>query len=167
MLNNEQDKELNRMVLHTESFAEPLPSLFEPTAAEIKKEIERHLVLAYALGIITVETNPQTGERFEAFCTKDEVLGNNKLEKLGKSFQSTLDELSNDFRKAEELKKYVSVKLKEVISNDQKKQIRAEAVKLLDGSILLDMCGGNMVNPIYDYYRKIVTDIFTNELREL
>lgn len=160
-----QDKELNRMVLHTESFAEPLPSLFEMTPAEMKKGIERPLILAYILDIIKTETNPQTGAKFEAFYTHDD-LGDRLLE-LGKSFPTTLTALSNDYKNAEILKRCVADSVKKVISNDQKKQLKDRAVKFLNEKILAEMCGNNQLDTQYEYYRNILMDIVSNELKEL
>lgn len=160
-----QDKELNRMVLHTESFAEPLPSLFEMTPAEMKKEIERPLILANILDIIKIETDPQTGEKFEAFYTHDDL--GDKLMKLGKTFSTTLAVLSNDYKTAEIIKRSVADSVKKVISNDQKKQLKDKAVKFLNEKILAEMCGGNQLDAQYEYYRSILTDIVKNELKEL
>ena len=167
-LMNAPEKELNRMVLHTESFSEPLPSLFELDARELLKQTERPLMLAYPLGLIAEQVNPTTGERFEALRVPDETFGGDTWLPLGKDFKSTLQALSADFKAANILKQRVTEELKkQAVSNDQKVELKKRLGELINGRILNGICGGNQFDPQFTYYRTLGVDIINNELKVL
>lgn len=167
-LMNAPEKELNRMVLHTESFSEPLPNLFEMDARELLKQTERPLMLAYPLGLIAEQVNPTTGERFEALRVPDETFGGDTWLPLGKDFKSTLQALSADFKTANILKQRVAEELKkQAVSNDQKTELKKRLGELINGRILNGICGGNQFDPQFTYYRTLGVDIINNELKVL
>jgi len=88
------EKELNKMALHTESFTEALPSLFEVDSNELLKAMERPLLLAYPLSLIAEQMDPSTGAHFEALRVPDETFGGDTWVPLGKNFMDTLKKLS-------------------------------------------------------------------------
>lgn len=162
------EKELNKMVLHTESFDEPLPSLFEKDAMELFKEMERPLLLAYPLGLIAEQSNPVTGERFEALHVPDTTFGGDTWKPLGKDFMSTLKLLSGDYQTAIVLKQRVAEVLKkQAISNDQKTALKKLLGEVVNVRILQTVCAGNQFDPKYEYYRSLAVDIINNELKLL
>jgi len=162
------EKELNKMVLHTESFNDALPSLFEVDAQELLKEMERPLLLAYPLGLIAEQSNPTTGEHFEALKVPDETFGGDTWLPLGKDFLSTLKMLAGDFKSATTLKLRVAEELKkQAISNDQKTALKKELGAVINERILNGVCGGNQFDPKYTYYRTLGVDIIENELKVL
>jgi len=162
------DKELNKMVLHTESFADALPSLFEVDAKELRKEMERPLLLAYSLGLIAMQTNPTTGETFEALSIPDETFGGETWQKLGKDFLSTLKMLAGDFKLASNLKTRVNEEMKkQAVSNDQKTDLTKKLGEVLNVRILMGVCAGNQFDDKYKYFKEIAMDITNNELKKL
>lgn len=162
------EKELNKMVLHTESFGEPLPSLFEKDAMELFKEMERPLLLAYPSGLIAEQSNPVTGERFEALHVPDTTFGGDTWKPLGKDFMSTLKLLSGDYQTAIVLKQRVAEELKkQAISNDQKTALKKLLGEVVNVRILQTVCAGNQFDPKYEYYRSLAVDIINNELKLL
>lgn len=162
------EKELNKMVLHTESFGEPLPSLFEKDAMELFKEMERPLLLAYPLGLIVEQSNPVTGERFEALRVPDTTFGGDTWKPLGKDFMSTLKLLSGDYQTATILKQRVAEELKkQAVSNDQKTALKQRLGEVVNVRVLQTVCAGNQFDPKYEYYRNLAVDIINNELKLL
>ena len=162
------EKELNQMVLHTESFTTPLPSLFEVDSRELLKEMERPLMLAYPLGIIAEQSNPVTGERFEALRVPDETFGGDSWMPLGKDFASTLSVLAGDFKTSSILKQRVAEELKkQAVSNDQKTALKKLLGELINTKILNGLCGGNQFDAKFTHYRELGVDIINNELKIL
>lgn len=162
------EKELNRMVLHTESFTEPLPSLFEVDSRELLKEMERPLMLAYPLGLIAEQTNPTTSEKFEALRVPDHTFGGETWIPLGKDFASTLNVLAGDFKTSSILKQRVAEELKiQAISNEQKTVLKKLLGDVINVRILTGICGGNQFDVRFTYYRNLGVDIINNELKVL
>lgn len=156
------------MVLHTESFTKPLPSLFEVDSRELLKEMERPLILAYTLGLIAEQSNPTTGERFEALRVPDETFGGDSWIPLGKDFASTLSVLAGDFKTSSILQKRVTEELRtQAVSNDQKTALKKLLGELINTKILSGLCGGNQFDAKYTYYRNLGVDIINNELKVL
>ena len=160
-------KDLNRMVLHTESFKTPLPSLFELESKELLESVKKPLMLAFALGIIQPQNDPTTGEKFFAIKQADEVFGDQRV-KLGKNFASCLDVLSHDFKKFKALEADVEREITiQARSNDQKAEVRKALGAVVQQIILPTMCEGNQFSPVYEEYKKKAMEIIANELKEL
>lgn len=163
---NAPEGKFNRMVLHTESFDTPLPSLFEMEPKEIRQMIFKPLMLAFAFGLVEEQKNPDTGERF--FAMKVKTLRGERFEQLGKDFGQSWQALSNDYVKAMMLKNEIDAKLKtEARSNDQKAALRDKLNDVFDNIVVTSLCGGNQFHPDYKKYEKAVEEILMNELREL
>lgn len=160
---------LNTMVLHTESFKEELPSLYEKTPEEIKWEIVKPLMLAYALGIISEQQNPVTQARFDAICIPDETFGGEEWKPLGKGFVESWDILGQDFTLAQLLKAQVKkAMLIQARSNDQKIAIRRALGEVIQNKILPSaLCENNQFNPNYTKFRNLAKEIIMEELQEL
>ena len=162
------EKELNQMVLHTESFEKPLPSLFEVDSRELFKEMERPLMLAYTLGLIAEQTVPTTGERFEALRVPDVTFGGDTWVPLGKDFASTLSVLAGDFKTSSILKQRVAEELKkQAVSNEQKTALKKLLGDVINVRILNGLCGGNQFDDKFKHYRELGVDIINNELKVL
>lgn len=164
------DGAFNKMVLHTESFADmakTIPPLFEMDSAEIKKEILPKLMLAYALGLIEDQQDPITGERFSAMKGKD-AFGNDEWTPLGKDFGQIWNALGQDFAKATELKTQVEAALtNQARSNEQKAVVKQALGNVLQNQVKNSLCEGNQFHPDFEGYKKVAVAILGNELKEL
>lgn len=160
--------ELNRMVLHTESFPKTLPSLFELTPDEIEKMVRKPLMLAYALGIISEQQDPVTGQKFDAINIPDEFSDTNWVP-LGKDFVATIQTLRQDLQKAQSLVAQVEQELqKQARSNEQKASLREAVGEVVKKRILPSpLCENNTFSTNYAFYRNLAIEIFNNELKEL
>jgi hypothetical protein len=161
-----RDGELARMSLHGESFQEPLPSLYELSPAEIRRMITRPVLLGYALGMFSEQTNPETGEHFDAIGIPNQF-GRLKFEKVGKDILNALDYLSQDFALARKVKGKVEEKIAaDCRSNEQKRQVAMALGDVLEQRIL-PLCGNNTFSEAYRTYEAIAEAILSNELKQL
>lgn len=159
--------DLNRMVLHTESFKKPLPPLFEMEKGPLAESMKKPLMLAFALQILQPQSDPTTGEKFYAIRQKDEIFGDQWV-KLAKDFAGCLDALSSDFKKCKTLEADVEKELKiQARSNDQKTEVRKALGAVVQQIILPTMCEGNQFNPVYEEYKKKAMEIISTELKDL
>lgn len=163
---NAPDGKFNRMVLHTESFKEPLPALFEMTPEELRFMILRPLMLAFTLGLVAEQQDPVSGERFLAIKSKG-VFGDNWI-KLGKDFRQCWEMLATDYAKAMQLKAEVDNELPNATrSNEQKAALKPRLGEVLNTHMLASLCENNKFHPNYPKYEKIAYDILEHELKEL
>ena len=125
-------------------------------------------MLAYPLGLIADQSNPTTGERFEALRVPDETFGGDSWMPLGKDFASTLSVLAGDFKISSILKQRVAEELKkQAVSNDQKTALKKLLGELINTKILNGLCGGNQFDAKFTHYRELGVDIINNELKIL
>lgn len=160
-----KDGELARMSLFGESFEKPLPSLYEMTPAEIKKAISRTILLGYAMGLVSPQSNPETGASFDAISFPNQF-GLDTWEPLGKNILDTLDKLSQNYALAMRVEGKIEEKLKECRSNEQKSVLKAALGDVLEQRIL-PLFGGNTYNEEYRKYEALALDILENELKML
>jgi len=161
------EKDLNRMVLHTESFKEALPALFEKDSKENFADAKKPLMLAFALNQIQPQQDPTTGERFYAMNIPDDVFGDSWV-KIGKNFEGCLNALAQDYRKLQQLKAQVAKELtKQARSNDQKAEVRKALGGVVNQLILPTMCEGNQFSPVYNEYKALAVEIINAELKDL
>jgi hypothetical protein len=162
------DKELNRMVLHTESFADDeLPALFEMDTREVEQMMKGSVLLAYALDLIKQSSDPTTGRKFDAMKVKDAF--GDKWEEVGADILSVTSTVAKNFAQAVRLKKEVESTLKTAArSNDQKAALRQKLIDLVQTRILTHPAvENNEFSPIYQDYRNLCINLFENELKDL
>lgn len=167
LLSNPTEGTLNKMVLHTETFKKPLPSLFEMDGADIEEMMRPLLLLGYAMGLFVQKENPETGEHFDAINFPNDW-GDN-WERVGKDFFGSLKFISNDFKLAMKVKGKIEQELAQVRTNDQKAALRRKlGVEVVNGLIKNHpSVGGNDFSPVYKQYRAIAQEIMDTTLKEL
>jgi hypothetical protein len=159
---------LNRMALHTESFKEDLPDLFEEDPETIKNKVVKQLMLAYALGIVKEQQDPTTGAKFDAIRVPDETFGDT-WKPMGKGFVESWNALGQDFAMAELLKNQVKKEMSlQARSNDQKAELRKALGQVVQTKILPSpLCENNQFNPNYTKFRNLAVEIIQSELQDL
>lgn len=161
------DAEFNRMVLHTETFAEPLPSLYELDSNNIRQMVFKPLLLAFSMKLLSEQQDPSTGQRFICMKSKDEF-GMDQWTPLGKNFASIWNSLSQDYSKAMQLMNLVQAELAvQARSNDQKGNLRRALGEVLQQQVLSTLCENNQFHPDYAKYKASAVEILNNELKEL
>ena len=125
-------------------------------------------MLAYALGIISQQQDPVTGQKFDAINIPDEFSDTNWVP-LGKDIVGTIQTLKQDFPKAQLLQTQVEKELqKQARSNDQKAALRKAVGQVVQQRILPStLCEGSTFSPNYTFYKNLAIEIFNNELKEL
>lgn len=160
--------QLNTMVLHTESFKEELPDLYEEGPEPRRNKMVKPLMLAYALGIVAEQQDPVTQAKFDAIRIPDETFGDT-WKPMGKGFVESWNALGQDFKLAQLLKKQVDIELtKQARSNDQKAVLRKAIGQVVQTKILpSSLCENNQFNPNYTKFRNLAMEIITEKLQDL
>ena len=149
---------LNKMVMHTESFAVPLPPLFEKSKTDKEKEIIPKVLLAFAMGIVVDKTNPVTGLTQKAIGFEDRfgnignwvMLGNNVIQAVEKLVVSEVE--------AGKIAALVDEKLKtDYVHIDNIKALTRAIGTILQEDIL-PACKGNDLDPVYKKYNQIALE---------
>ena len=167
VINDPKDGQMNKYVLHTESFHQELPSLFEMSQQEIGAKFLSSVILGKALGIIREVEDPETQRKYHALVTVDDFGFDVYTEVGGKDFTSILDYVKADFEIALKVEDAVN---KELVvnykSNDKKKQLQQEIHKLLK-EFILPSYGSNPVAKGFKEAQNECRVIFENQLKQL
>lgn len=160
------DKELHKFVLHTETFAEPLPSLYEASAAEIAVELPKPVMLGFAMGIIREGVDSTTGRKALYIFTKDKYGDTERSEKpIGKDFLDVIANLKTNRKDFAILKDEVKKRLKEDFVHIEKRKELMNEVNSVLRTHILQACGGDEFGGEYSQYKKVRNDIGDNELK--
>ncbi len=168
MIADPTEGQFNRMVLHTETFEKPLPTLFEKSINERMEELERTLMIAMGLKLFEEKSDPVTGERFLAINFPSDF--GDDWKRVGKDYLDMARNLAEQPAFAEQVERIVDKTFaQQVRSNDQKAQLRRSIdMDVVRGHILnLPVCEGNESGTEYQKYKKLAEDIFAHELKEL
>lgn len=158
--------DFNRLLLHTETFREPLPALYELSGAEIRQEIFKPLMLAYTFGLIVDKEDPSTGRHFSAIQEEGDF-GPEWVD-LGKDFALVWEKLANDAQKRALVLKLVKQKLlSDARTNEQKHALKPMLAQVLKGQVMNSLCEGNEFHRDFAKYRAMAKEILDNELKEL
>lgn len=167
VINDPKEGDMNKYVLHTESFTEDLPSLFEMTQQEIGAKFLSSVILGKALGLIKEVEDPETQRKYHALLTTDEFGFDVYTEVGGKDFTSILDFVKGDFDIALKIENAVKSELaSNYKSNDKKKMLQQEILKLLK-DFILPSYGGNPMSKGYKEAQDECRTIFANQLKLL
>lgn len=161
--------EVNRMVVHTESFAKPLPGLFSKSKEESKKDLLPVVLLAYAIGDIIVDKEDvETGEKYKAFAGEKNRMGRvSRWINVGDDIIATLEELSKVNRAidAAALRQAVETELNTNYKHiDKKNALMMKMGDLLD-NVLLPLVGGNESNPVFVAFNAAAEKLCDNDLK--
>ena len=168
MIADPTEGQFNRMVLHTETFEKPLPTLFEKSIVERMEELKRTLMIAMGLKLFAEKNDPVTGERFLAINFPCDF--GDDWKRVGKDYLDMARNLAEQPAFAEQVERIINKTFaQQVRSNDQKAQLRRSiGMDVVRGHILnLPVCEGNEFSTEYQKYKKLAEDIFTHELKEL
>lgn len=161
--------EINRMVVHTESFSKPLPTLYSKSSEEAEKDLMPIVLLAYAIdGIIVEREDVETGEKTKAFAGEKNKMGRiSRWINVGEDMVVTLKELSKLTRAmdAATLKKIIVEELNTNYKHIEKKnQLMLKLGETLD-NVLLPLVGGNDNNPVFIAFNAVAEKLCDNDLK--
>ncbi len=161
--------EVNRMVVHTESFAKPLPELFAKAPGAIRKELMPVVLLAYAIGGIIVEREDvETGEKYMAFAGEKNRMGRvSRWINVGDDMIATLNELSRTTRAmdAAALRKAVEEEMNANYKHIEKKEELMKKMGNVLDNILLPLVGGNDNNQEFVAFNAAAEKLCDNDLK--
>ncbi|MBD5355899.1 MAG: hypothetical protein HDR88_02700 [Bacteroides sp.] len=159
------NSDIHNLVLHTETFKEPLPSLYEASVAEMAADLPKPVMLGFAMGIIRESTDNRTGRKAFYFFTVDEYGDQERSEMpLGKDFNSVLKGLMANRKEAGKLQEEVKRRLKsQYVHIDDKAALMKEVNNVLRTHVL-KACNGDEFGAEYVKYKKIRNSLGDNEL---
>ena len=160
--------EVNCMVVHTESFTKPLPSLFNKSNEEAQRELRPIVLLAYALGLIVEREDPETGEKFNAFAGEKNKMGRiSRWIRVEDNIVDTVTELSklNKALDAASLKNSVITELDANYKHiEKRKDLMLKLGDVLD-NVLLPLVNGNENNPVFVAFNSAAEKLCDNDLK--
>ena len=132
--------DVNRMVVHTESFNNPLPNLFGRDKSEMEKEILPVVLLAYTLPDIIQDRTDEDGNPFKAFAGEKNRMGKvSRWIPVGDNIIETLEDYSKQTRAADAalMKKIIKEELDtNYRNNEKKKELMLKMGETLENVIL-------------------------------
>lgn len=156
------EAELNKMMLHTESFQEDLPSLYELDTKTLKVMLTKPVMLAYAMGLIQTQEDPITQQKFDAINLPDPelaVLGVDNWVQLGANILDTIDVLSENYGQAKKVMEKVKETQATFRSIDQKNGLKKSLGEVLAKIKACPICENNQYNQTYLKYQGIAVEL--------
>lgn len=168
---------LNKVLLHTESFAKALPPLFEATPFEKEQERRPYAILIHSLGVIEKQTDPETGATLN-------MLGigtgfSRQYVKLGKNMEETLQILIQDrviktIKNNKEISTTANFVVAEFVDDLLSKNYRtnaakAELRKMIEDKVceeILPLCNNNVLDQLFGKYRTAAEQLFLDKLAD-
>ena len=155
----------NRMMLHIEDFAQPLPKLYNMTSQEVKDMTYSPLLLALAMGLIQPVVNKADGSVRYCLMSKD-AFGNPNPTEVGGDFAEVFNYFSANLKQGTALMNEVNGRLKsDAVTNSQKNMLREKLGKIVSAEVLNGMFKGNMLDKDYQHYNALAAKILDNELK--
>lgn len=160
--------DVNRMVVHTETFAKNLPSLFDKTAEDKQKDLMPILLLAYTIkGLIVEQEDQETGEKRFVFAGEKNKMGRiSRWIPVGDDIIDSLRELSKQTRTmdAVALEKAVREEMNTNYKHNTKKEELMLAMgKTLDET-LLPLLNNNEQDPVFIDFNAAAEKLCDNNL---
>lgn len=166
-ISDPKEGRLNKFVLHTETFTEDLPSLYDMSQTEIGSKFLSSVLIAKALGIITQVEEPETQRKYHALTIANNYGDVDYHEVGGMDFMSILDTIRSNFELALTMEKAVEkTLLEEYKSNDKKKNLQ-NAINVVLKEFVLPSYGGNPLAKGYKEAQLARNSIFDNQLKLL
>ena len=161
--------EVNKMVVHTESFLKPLPSPYSKDKGTKRKEMLPIVLLAYSIdGLIVDREDVETGEKYKAFAGEKNKMGRvSRWINVGENIFDTLEEMSKLTRAldAAALRKAVETELETNFKHVEKKQQLMQKMGDTLESVVLPLVNNNENNPNYIAFNVAGEQLCENDLR--
>ncbi|MCQ2329653.1 MAG: tubulin-like doman-containing protein [Paludibacteraceae bacterium] len=168
----------NKKLVHSETFAQPLPSLYNKSQQELKDELYRILLLCYCIdGILKEEINQDTGERINAVAAKlrgdsPYCYNRNDLPNevpsgfifFGKTVRDSMERLSRREGDVRLLTKLIQEQLKDKYRHNDAKEGLAETIKKFLKDVIMPEYDNNVMEKEVQTYSKVVDSIVETDL---
>ena len=156
--------ELNKVLLHTESFANPLPELFEANNTDKRARLLPYSTILHSLGILEDKTDPETGVTFKAFSIGSGF--SRKWVRVGKQMEETTKLLVKDAVLAKSVTDFVDNLLTSDYKLNSKKTELRTALENTVCDTILPLCSDNDLDPLFVEYRTAAEKLFAGKLAD-
>lgn len=154
--------ELNRIVLHSEPFAKPLPLLYKRTRKQLEKALAKPVLIGYAMGLFE-KTEDAEGATFDAINISSDPIMPNKI-RGGKGMLDTIEVLARDEKTAEQVMAFIEEALRSNFRHNAKK---AELVVAMKGIFDTEIAPRfNEWDETVKKWREIMVGLLENELKQ-
>lgn len=163
--------DVNRMVVHTESFKTPLPDLYVVSGKDKEKYMRPYVFMAYCLdGLLVDKKNPETGEEYKAFAGEKNKMGLvSRWITVGENIFETLEIMCKSTHALDA--KALRAAVKNEINTNYKHIEKKEALMRKMGEFLtnelLPLCNGNEGNPNFAAFNKTAEELCDNEFKNI
>lgn len=163
--------EVNRMVVHTESFKQTLPALFAVSPEERIKKLVPYVIIAYCIdGFIVEKEDVETGEKYQAFAGEKNRMGRvSRWIKVGDDVLETLSTLSKSSHAldAKTLRVAIQAEMQSNYKHIDKKEILIKKMGAFLDDTLLPLCNRNENNPQFVLFNKVAEEMCDTEFKNL
>ncbi len=158
---------LNKFVLHTESFTQELPELYDMSNEEIGAKFLTSILLAKGMGIIEVREEPATQRKYHALAVANDFNDVEYHDVGGLDFVSILNTISSNFDLAVKMDKAVQKELKDNYKSNDKKVALRDNINAILKDFVLPSYDGNLIAQGYKDAQAARNSIFDNQLKLL
>lgn len=163
-LTHGQQAGLDKVLLHTETFTNELPELFEANNTDKRSKFLPYSILLHSLGVLDDKTDPESGATFKAFALGSGF--NRKWIRVGKQMEETTKMLVQDAMLAKNVSDYVNNLLNTEYKLNSKKEALRTAIENTVCDTILPLCGDNDIDPLFVEYRTAAEVLFTEKLAD-
>lgn len=154
--------ELNKVLLHTESFVNDLPELFEASNTDKRSKLLPYSILLHSLNVLEEKTDPETGGIFMALGVGSGF--SRKWLRVGKNMEETLRLLVQDAILAKSVTEFVDNTLATEYKQNSQRETLRKAIENKVCETILPLCHENDLDPLFVEYRKAAENLFETKL---
>ena len=161
LIHNQQG-ELNKVLLHTESLTNDLPELFEANSTDRRSRLLPYAIILHSLNIAEAKTDPETGATRQAVA-KGSGFSRSWLY-IGKNMEETTKMLVGDAVLAKDITDIIDATLNANYKlNAEREALRAKIEETVCAEIL-PQCNNNDLDPLFVEYRRAAEKLFETKL---
>lgn len=161
-LTHNQQGELNKTLLHTETFVKDLPELFEENVVDRRAKQLPYAIILHSLNITELKTDPETGSTRKAVA-KGSGFSRTWLY-VGNNMEESTNMLTDDTVLARNIQELVDG----ILGTDYKLNAEREALRTrIEETVcaeILPLCNNNDLNPLFIEYRNAAEKLFETKL---
>lgn len=157
-----QQGELNKVLLHTESFVNDLPELFEANSADRRSKLLPYAIILHSLNLAEEKTDPETGATRKAIAMGSGF--SRTWLYIGKNMEDSTQMMVEDAVMAKKITDYVDDILNTNYKmNSEREALRTKIEETVCGEIL-PLCKNNDLDPLFVEYRSAAEKLFETKL---
>lgn len=157
-----QQGELNKVLLHTESFTNDLPELFEANSTDRRSRLLPYAIILHSLNISETKTDPETGATRQAIAKGSGF--SRSWVYIGKNMEESTQMMVEDAVLAKDITDLIDDTLNAKYKlNAEREALRAKIEETVCAEIL-PLCNNNDLDALFVEYRNAAERLFETKL---